>query len=58
MSLLEYYTIRKEQINELLEQELKFKLEARKNIEYKIKVIKDSTIYTTEVVGQLLILYY
>lgn len=47
-SLLEYNTTKKKQVNKLLKPESE--LDKRKNKEYKVKIIKNSTIYTSEVV--------
>lgn len=33
-------------------------LDAEDKVEYKVKAIKDSTVYATEAIGQLLELYY
>lgn len=57
MSLLEYDIIRKEQVNELLN--LKLELNIRREKEYKVEAIKNSTIYITKtIVSQLSGLYY
>lgn len=49
VSLLEHSIKRKKQVNEL--QELKPKLKVREDVEYKVEVIKDNIVYTTETIG-------
>lgn len=58
MSLLKQNIIRKEQVNKSLELELELDLNIKEDIVYKIEVINDSAIYTTEAEGQLPGLYY
>lgn len=55
MSLLEQDIIRKKRINELFEEP---KFDAGNNQEYKVKTIKDSTIYVKKTEGYLPGFYY
>lgn len=56
MSLLKQDTIWKGRVNKSLELELE--LNIWKNIEYKVKEIKNSAIFTTKAAGHLSELYY
>ena len=57
VSLLEQDTTKKEQINKFAEV-LEFEFEPGDDKEYKVEAIQDSTVYTKEVDGHLLELYY